>query len=291
MPRLDHEQALAHWRRNDEAKRDLDRSSDPEGLAFGLYDDFPTWLNRYYAYFQGRVVERFLGQIELDPESRILEIGCGSGRWCQRLRLRGQRSVVGLDIGQRQLAANRRHYGAAPWFVAGIGSRLPFRDASQELVYTVAVLHHLPREQQGQALDEIRRVLRPGGALFVLESTETDSTSPHLFPRPLDGWVDLLEDHGFKVRERAGQEFIDFRRIVRPVRRLVRRSAGGSQAGGAAPGSAHGARLTTAERLFHLPFLPLVALAYPLELALSRWARPERAHYACLLAKRRRTPA
>ena len=97
MKKLTYNDAIRFWRRNDAAKSDLDRSRDPDGLTYGLYDDFPPFINRYYAFFQNKVVERFLSQVSLSPESRILEIGCGSGRWCRRMTREPHERVTGGD--------------------------------------------------------------------------------------------------------------------------------------------------------------------------------------------------
>jgi len=52
----------------------------------------------------------------------------------------------------------------------GYAQRLGFDDCSFDVVFIYGVLHHLKGlEAYGQALDEVRRVLRPGGRLFILE--------------------------------------------------------------------------------------------------------------------------
>ena len=51
--------------------------------------------------------------------------------------------------------------------VADISQRLPFEDASADLVYASHILEHFPHAQTGELLGEWRRILRPGGRLLV----------------------------------------------------------------------------------------------------------------------------
>jgi len=74
--------------------------------------------------------------------------------------------VVGLDTSQRDLVRARR---VAP-VVAGIGEHLPFGQSVFDLVYVSHVLHHTV--DHVQVLAEIRRVLKPGGLAFLIETFE-----------------------------------------------------------------------------------------------------------------------
>ena len=94
-----------------------------------------------------------------------LDLGCGRGLWMERLGRRGM-TVVGVE---RELdrAARAARYGPV---VSGDAGDVPFPDASMGVVWCTHVLHHLP-DPRG-VLAEIRRVLRPGGALLLAETVE-----------------------------------------------------------------------------------------------------------------------
>jgi SAM-dependent methyltransferase len=292
MRKLTAREARDFWRRNDEAKKDADTQSDPEGLCFGLYDDFPGWINRYYATFQQRVIDRFLQQIDLSAGDRVLEVGCGAGRWCHNIAEQPHRSITGIDISIHRLIQNQAIHSGRINFVNALAGTLPIRSEAMALVFAVTVIHHLPPEVQAQAIAEAYRVLAPGQYFFMLESTEVNSTSDHLYARTSDDWHALLQDSGFTIVDCRGIEFIDFRRIIRPIRRMVRsvpRLFAGresSDAGDDRAGSSLSAGLSLPEKLFHLPFWPLVLAAYPLEAGLCAWAPIERANYACILARK-----
>jgi SAM-dependent methyltransferase len=92
---------------------------------------------------------------------RVLEIGCGAGGMLGPLQRYGV--VAGLDIDHEYVAyCKKRGFGSV---LCGSGYELPFADATFDLVCLFDTIEHIPDEQQ--ALREVRRVLRPGGAVFV----------------------------------------------------------------------------------------------------------------------------
>jgi ubiquinone/menaquinone biosynthesis C-methylase UbiE len=112
----------------------------------------------------------------IKPGQRVLEIGCGSGAYTTFIaRAVGQDGVVeALDIQPAMLAQLKKkltlpenedlkninlHEASA--------YELPFEDQSLDLTYIITVLAEIP--DQGRALAEIYRVLRPGGILAVSE--------------------------------------------------------------------------------------------------------------------------
>jgi SAM-dependent methyltransferase len=96
---------------------------------------------------------------------RALEIGAGTGYFSLNLLRAGVvREAVATDISAGMLAAlsaSAADLGLAVETRACEASALPFDDASFDLVFGHAVLHHLP--DLGGAFAEFRRVLRPGG--------------------------------------------------------------------------------------------------------------------------------
>ncbi len=85
-------------------------------------------------------------QADLMPGSRILDIGCGTGRLAVPLSARCR--VVGLDVSREMLEAGRGK-GSPAAFVLGDAVRLPFRDRSFDVALAVMVLHLLPDFRAG----------------------------------------------------------------------------------------------------------------------------------------------
>ena len=102
-----------------------------------------------------------------------LDVGAGTGDLTLELLRQGARRVVAADLTPAMLAAGRekarrRRAGGAVWLAAD-ALRLPFRDETFDAVTNAFVLRNLERLQAG--LDEMTRVLKPGGRLVCLDMT------------------------------------------------------------------------------------------------------------------------
>ncbi|MGE0448329.1 MAG: ubiquinone/menaquinone biosynthesis methyltransferase [Vicinamibacterales bacterium] len=102
------------------------------------------------------------------PGSRVLDLATGTGDIAFLLEDAGAR-VIGLDVTWRmlQLAVAKRPAHAGPSFVSADMMALPFVSSSFEVVTTGYGLRNAP--DLGRALDEIARVLKPGGQLVSLD--------------------------------------------------------------------------------------------------------------------------
>jgi len=111
------------------------------------------------------VLERLVGVSGRD----VVDIGCGGGALVRALAARGAR-MTGVEISESQLAAAiRDDDGSGARYVVGLGQRLPLADASVDVVVFMRTLHHVPPADMLSALGEARRVLRPGGAVYIAE--------------------------------------------------------------------------------------------------------------------------
>ncbi len=108
---------------------------------------------------------------------RVIDFGCGSGANTALLAGRGAH-VWGIDISedllrlaQRRLAVSGRDGGAT--FIAGSAHDLPFPDDSIDLVFGIAILHHLDLDLVSR---EVRRVLKAGGRAIFQEPVRNSAT-------------------------------------------------------------------------------------------------------------------
>lgn len=111
--------------------------------------------------------ERLIRQILPRPE-KVIDVGCANGQFSKRLAAYcGQ--VTGFDINQARINANRVDYAGVPnlSFVADnfLTSDLP--PASVDLVVALEVLYYFSAEERRLFLQQVKRVLRPGGLLLV----------------------------------------------------------------------------------------------------------------------------
>lgn len=138
----------------------------------------------YYRYREStrdfRVEAKLLYRLlEADPESRILEVGCGGGAFLAFLEERGHRAV-GVDILEE---AVRMASQAAPSSLVTRADalELPFEDSSFDRVLSHHLVEHL--EDLSAALREWRRVLKPGGKLVICTPNRR-YPSPRIFEDP-----------------------------------------------------------------------------------------------------------
>jgi ubiquinone/menaquinone biosynthesis C-methylase UbiE len=109
------------------------------------------------------------------PAGRLLDIGCGTGRFLREVKGNYPRlHVTGLDLSPPYLAAAEQEL--AQWsrvrLVQGAAEAMPFADAEFDAVTAVYLFHELPPPVRRAAIGEIRRVLKPGGLLVVVDSLQ-----------------------------------------------------------------------------------------------------------------------
>jgi demethylmenaquinone methyltransferase/2-methoxy-6-polyprenyl-1,4-benzoquinol methylase len=110
---------------------------------------------------------RVAAQAVVRPGDRVLDACCGTGDFALAGARAGGR-VTGLDFSERMLERARAKSSAVEW-VQGDALALPFEDGSFDAATVGFGVRNLESLERGLA--ELRRVLRPGGRLGVLEIT------------------------------------------------------------------------------------------------------------------------
>ena len=129
-----------------------------------------------------RVWAELLDGLQLRGDERVLDLGCGRGAVLIAVAKRlPEGHVVGVDLWRSvDQSGNNERVTQRNAQLEGVADRielhtaditeLPFPDADFDLVVSSLVIHNLkPTERRGQALDEVVRVLRPGGRLVVAD--------------------------------------------------------------------------------------------------------------------------
>lgn len=113
----------------------------------------------------------FLRRVVPLDAARVIELGCGNAALSRRLVERGLvGSVTALEVDPHQHAANlASNPPAGLTFLAGGAEAIPLPDGQFDLALMLKSLHHVPLERLDDAMREIRRVLVPGGYLYVSE--------------------------------------------------------------------------------------------------------------------------
>src|SRR6516164_64986 len=149
-----------------------------------------------------RARRKLVDQAAVQPDHAILDIGCGTGTFAVAIkRWLPSVNVVGLDPDPRALARSERKAMAAAVsirFDQGFANALPYADASFDRVFSSLMFHHLPHDAKLETLREVRRVLRPGGSLHLLDFEQEGSHSHN----PLARWLHASERMQDNNRER-----------------------------------------------------------------------------------------
>jgi len=103
----------------------------------------------------------------IEGMSSILDFGCGCGRIARHWSGLHATAVTGSDINPALVRWAGRNLRFGKFDVNGLSARLPYRDCSFDLVYAVSVFTHLSEPLQRWWMDELTRILRPGGLLLV----------------------------------------------------------------------------------------------------------------------------
>ncbi|MBD2666539.1 methyltransferase type 11 [Richelia sinica FACHB-800] len=114
---------------------------------------------------EARFRQLALQGLTIDSGSQILDLCCGSGQATEFL-LKLSPNVTGLDASPRSLQRARSNVSNAT-YVEAFAENMPFADHQFDVVHTSAALHEMQPEQIWQILQEVYRVLKPGG-LFTL---------------------------------------------------------------------------------------------------------------------------
>jgi ubiquinone/menaquinone biosynthesis C-methylase UbiE len=118
-----------------------------------------------------RALVRRIGAVVGDAPARVLDVGCGTGVFAERLHLALPNvRVWGVDLvpGMLQKGAGRwRRHAGQVLPVQGDSERLPFADGAFDFITCANSFHHYPH--QDRAVAEMHRVLRPGGRLMLID--------------------------------------------------------------------------------------------------------------------------
>ncbi|MGH8220910.1 MAG: class I SAM-dependent methyltransferase [Steroidobacteraceae bacterium] len=207
-----------------------------DGLAAVCSYGMPAFYNRLIHLCQGRALAPWLA---VPAGARVLDIGCGVGRWSRRLAARGAR-VTGIDLSPTMIEEARRRTRAS-----GVAQSCCFlvQDCAEldvegpfDLILSVTVLQHIL--DIGALLAAARRIVRhlaPDGRLVVLEAaparTANHCNSPVFRARHRDFYRRLFEECGLGVHAVTGVDPAPFKTWLLPhLARLPRPAALGALA-------------------------------------------------------------
>jgi ubiquinone/menaquinone biosynthesis C-methylase UbiE len=175
----------------EQVQRALDVHSEQAGMFAARYGEADPY-GSVFVYSRKRLdefLDRYLPSTSSKP--KLLDVGCGTGHQLAHWRTLGY-EVAGID-GSAEMLTHARENNPGAEILEADARELPFADASFDRVTSIEVLRYLPDAQP--AIDEMARVLRPGGICLT-------TAAP------------VLSTNGYALVNRAG--------LVLPFGRLTR---------------------------------------------------------------------
>ncbi len=122
-------------------------------------------------------------------ELRLLDIGCGTGRFLDSVKQVWPRlPVLGLDMSEAYLRHARRHLRRWSWTRLALANAeaIPLPDVSQDAVTGIFLFHELPPQVRRGVIAECARVLKRGGRLVLVDSLQRGDAPDY------DGLLDIF---------------------------------------------------------------------------------------------------
>lgn len=138
----------------------------------------------------GKIRARTAALARIAHGEAVLDVGCGTGELTRVVATRalagGAGQVHGIDASPEMIVVARQKAARAGLgidFRVAVVEALPFADSTFDAVVSSLMMHHLPDDLKGPALAEIRRVLKPGGRLMVVDFKRPAGRLGHIAAR------------------------------------------------------------------------------------------------------------
>ncbi len=190
-------------------------TAEKSARVWGYFASSEAHQGQYFSYHSGESILDFVAK-RVKLVGRVLDYGCGPGYLIGRLLNRGV-ACEGLEFSRESVDTLIAQFGAHPLFRGGIfADKLPssISDNGVDVVFLVEVIEHLLDSDLSSTLNEIRRMLRPGGHLIVTTPNHENLYASNVIcpecgcifhqwqhvraftPSQLQS---LMSDHGFEV--------------------------------------------------------------------------------------------
>eukprot|EP00906_Rhabdomonas_costata_P030618 RCo043256 len=146
------------------------------GRPFRSTAELERQQKQFWDAYEGPVsiplaLDTFSRAVPAMPDVKVLDYGCGFGRTLQQLRSMGypEKGLHGIDLSEAMVLKARRTLPRADLRVKK-GRRLPYESGTFDAVVLVGVLRCCASNvEQVRLVEELRRVLRPTGVLYVVD--------------------------------------------------------------------------------------------------------------------------
>ena len=163
-------------------------------MAERTFDDFDAYAKDYRAvhtenvklsgadsFYFAEMKVALLKLYETDKPIHILDIGCGDGAtelFMQKYFSQWQ--VKGIDVSEKSIAAAKEKQLSNTDFQIYNGTVIPFADQSFDVIFIAGVLHHVDFMLHQNIMQEVYRVLKTGGRLYLFEHNPLNPLTRYL---------------------------------------------------------------------------------------------------------------
>jgi len=203
-------------------------AAEGAGLAAVCSYGMPDFYNRMIHRCQRLALDPWL---DITPGTRVLDVGCGVGRWSLLLAARGA-VVTGMDLSPTMIAEAKRRADASRMaarcrFLVQDLAQLDAGDQFDLMVGVTVLQHILDPEALKAAVQRMTDHLAPGGRMVLLEAAPASSAkhcdTTVFRARHRDVYLELFAQAGLEVRALTGVDPAPFKTWLLPhLRRLPR---------------------------------------------------------------------
>ncbi|MEH1830957.1 MAG: class I SAM-dependent methyltransferase [Nostoc sp.] len=116
---------------------------------------------------EARFRQLALQGLTIHSDTQVLDLCCGSGQTTQFL-VKFSQNVTGLDASPKSLQRARQNVPSAS-YVEAFAEKMPFADNLFDVVHTSVALHEMQPQQLRKIINEVYRVLKPGGIFTLVD--------------------------------------------------------------------------------------------------------------------------
>lgn len=195
----------------------------------------------YFSRYKIEEIARVYKARGLASPGRILDFGCGIGGSIPHLHAAfPEAELTGLDVSERSLEIARSRFGDIARFELLSGGEIAIAPASFDLIFSACVFHHIEGSEHLAILQQLRRLLKPDGALVIFEHNPVNPVTRYIVATcPFDENAVLIPSGAFaKAQRKAGFERVEVAytgffpgalRGLRPLEPLLRAVPVGAQ--------------------------------------------------------------
>ena len=163
------------------------------GKKASAYDD--SW-----GKVSGRFYRLLLGQVELKPGAKVLDVGCGTGALLRKIADACPINGFGIDMSEDMIEEAKRKCPEMDMRISRC-EETPFEDSTFDVITTCMAYHHF--SNRAGFAKEAARILKPGGCLYIV-----DPRFPFVIRKAMNGFFKMIRVAGaFSTPEETYRDF------------------------------------------------------------------------------------